>query len=136
MNTELSKDSTHSCDKSSCASGVKETKKSTITVEPKWHSYKTDTGYQLEVALPGVAKDKVQVTAIKEGLQIEAEREIETPDSWTIVAGGRLADAFLLKLRLPSDVDVSKLTAKHENGLLSTSLPLKEEAQTRTIEVN
>jgi len=110
--------------------------KQNVTLQPKWHSHKTEDGYTLEVALPGVSKDLLNVTAVEEGLQIEAIRNSSIPKSWNLIAGGRLADAYALKLRLPKDVNISKLEAKLEDGLLNLKLPLRDEAKSRRIEIN
>ena len=86
--------------------------------------------------LPGVGKDKIDITIDKDSLRIEAEKaQEEKTDERTYFLCERCHGKFARSLTLPYPVDGSKSSACFEDGVLEIRLPKAEEARSRHIEV-
>jgi HSP20 family protein len=83
--------------------------------------------YELELAAPGLNKDDFKIHLDNEGnLVIHMEKKTETNDE---KKKGRFLrrefsyEKFHQSLLLPDDVDIEKIEAKMENGVLNVVLP-------------
>jgi HSP20 family protein len=82
---------------------------------------RTESGYALEVPVPGFNSGNVEIT-LKDGIvSIEGKTERRS---------------FSRSFTVPEDVDVDKIDAKVVDGILTLSLERKAEAQPRRISVN
>jgi HSP20 family protein len=91
---------------------------------------------QLAVDLPGHDPRNIQVQVEGDTLTIQAERKPQAlPEGAAFLmherAAGRVARSFVL----PSSVDGSRCSARYEQGVLTLTLPRREEAKPRTIDV-
>lgn len=85
--------------------------------------------YAVEAELPGLKKEEVSIEVNDDALIIKAEKEStveENGEDFVRRERGRLS--FYRQVPLPADVDISKASAKMEDGLLKITLPKKEEA--------
>jgi len=81
--------------------------------------------YVVQAELPGVTKDDVKLTVDNDILTISAERKNEVNEedkNKRFVRMERSYGAVSRSLRLPPGCDASKVTAKHENGVLKVSV--------------
>ena len=83
--------------------------------------------YELELAAPGLNKEDFKIQLDNEGnLVIHMEKKTETKDE---KKKGRFLrrefsyEKFHQRLMLPDDVDIEKIDAKMENGVLNVHLP-------------
>ncbi|NUN71174.1 MAG: Hsp20/alpha crystallin family protein [Bacteroidetes bacterium] len=86
--------------------------------------------------LPGVAKNDITVNVREGHLTITAERkrpELNEQEQW--IRNEMNYGTYERTLRLPYAVDVEKVTAVHENGLLTVVLPKHEIAKPKQITV-
>jgi HSP20 family molecular chaperone IbpA len=79
-----------------------------------------DSHYECRVPLPGYKKENIKVT-IKDGTVSLIAKQDDDTQSYS--------------LALPDDVDASKLSAHHEDGLLTIKLKKEKEAQPIEIEI-
>ncbi len=106
----------------------------TRLAEPAWNATRREDGADIEVALPGVRKEDLNVEVRGSRLVIEAKRG-------SMLAPGRLIhgepapDGYRLELRLGNSLDGSALGARLESGLLTLSIPLVEAAKPKRIEI-
>lgn len=106
------------------------------TMQPRFHIDRSEDKTVVQVALPGVPKELIEIAFDKGILSVNGVRRTSRPDSWRAVHR-ELADVdFNLQLRLTGPVDVEKLSASHEDGILSITLPVRESAKPRLIAVN
>lgn len=82
-----------------------------------YHSEKTDDGYKLEIAVPGLTKEDLKVKIIKGRLNIKSEKE----NHWT--------SAFDKTFTLPEDADLKKVKASVENGILLVTIPMSKDSE-------
>lgn len=109
--------SAQTCSDSACAA-------SSVTTRPAFTSREDAEGVHLSVALPGVLKDDLKLSVHDGVLQLDAERRDLTPPV-----------RYRFSARLATRLDGGKISAKLESGVLEATLPLKEEAQPRSIPV-
>jgi len=118
---------------------VLETAKPTAKIEtwtPAVNEKIDEKGYYLEVDLPGVKKENIDVS-INEGiLTIAGERKIEKKeekDNYTKIESffGRFERSF----KLPADADSDNIEAKTEDGVLKIFIPRKEKSAGKKIEI-
>ena len=86
--------------------------------------------------LPGVKKDQVKVTFENGILTVDGQRKAYEPpkDAQVLLNEMRVRD-FSRSIRINVEVDVNKITAELEDGVLSVTLPKMEEAKPKQIEV-
>jgi HSP20 family protein len=106
-----------------------------MTLPPAIDVFEDSQGITLWADLPGVTKDKLEVRVHDGNLYIEAEAVVPTP------AGLRLQHAeireprFARAFSLSPDFDTSKLDANLRDGVLKLTIPRRDEARPRRIEV-
>lgn len=104
--------------------------------------YRDDTQYFVRAELPGVTKEDIQVEFADGWLKISAtyrQKQSPAPEGEAKEKEGqaqRLETAsWQRQVRVPDNVDATRIEAKHENGVLTLTLPLKEEAKPRSIDI-
>ena len=93
-------------------------------------------GFTLTLDLPGLGKDEVSVKVNDGILTVSGERtREEAEDQNHYHHYERPTGPFERSFRLPDYIDSEHITAKNENGVLTLSLPKKEEAKPHTVKV-
>ena len=106
-----------------------------MTLTPAVDVFEDSQGITLWADLPGVTKDRLEVRVHDGNLYIEAEAIVPTP------AGLRLQHAeireprFARAFSLSPDFDTSKIDANLQDGVLRLTIPRRDEARPRRIEV-
>ena len=86
----------------------------------------TEAGLILEAEVPGLGPEAVNVSVEANVLTIKGER--------TPTAGGE-KQAFERSFSIPLTVEAEKMTAALKHGLLTITIPKREEAKPRRIEI-
>ena len=87
----------------------------------------SDKSFELEIAVPGMNKDDINVEFEENVLTISSEKKDEKKvekDNYT--RKEFQFSSFKRAFNLPEEVEASKISAKHENGVLMISIPKKE----------
>ncbi|RQU93819.1 Hsp20/alpha crystallin family protein [Burkholderia cenocepacia] len=92
-------------------------------------------GITLYADLPGVPRDKLDVRVHDGSLAIEAEAVIPTPPGLRLQHGEVQHPHFSRAFTLSPDFDVSRIDAQLRDGVLKLSIPRREEAKPRRIQV-
>ena len=106
-----------------------------VTLTPAVDVFENSQGITLWADLPGVTKDKLDVKVHDGNLYIEAESVVPTP------AGLRLQHAeirephFARAFSVSPDFDTSKIDANLQDGVLKLTIPRRDEARPRRIEI-
>jgi HSP20 family molecular chaperone IbpA len=106
-----------------------------ITLTPPVDISENSQGVTLWADLPGVTKDRLDVKVHDGSLYIEAEAMVPMP------AGLRLQHAeirrphFARAFSLGVDLDASKIDANLKDGVLKLTIPRRDEARPRRIEI-
>jgi HSP20 family protein len=97
-------------------------------------AYRIGDVFHVDVDLPGVKPESIEVTVEKNVLSLRAERHWETEDVETVVCE-RPTGTFSRELFLGEGLDSEKISASYEDGVLRLSIPVAETAKARHIEV-
>jgi len=99
-----------------------------------------ENGHQdvvIKAELPGFKKDAIKVTFEHNTLTIEGQRDLDSDiarDKFHRVE--REYGSFRRTFSLPATVDSSQAQASYQDGVLTITLPRREEAKPRQIQVN
>lgn len=98
--------------------------------------HEAEDAYRLEVDLPGLTKDDIQLSITDDVVTLKGSRKQETEKR----AEGyhrieRMYGSFQRSFRIPGGIDATKVEASFENGVLQVTLPKPEERKPRQIEV-
>ena len=104
---------------------------------PSADVYETEDAYVFEFELPGFKKDDVKVkvedNVLTVSSEVKEEKKEEKDKNYHIVE--RRYGAFKRQFSLPENVDVEKIDAKFENGVLELKVQKKEEEKKKAIDV-
>lgn len=97
--------------------------------KPASNVFETEKEFKIEVLLPGFVKEDLQLNVHNNLLTVKVEKEKEeNAEEYKYAHREFSATNFEKQYRLPKSVDVEKIGAKFENGILNIELPKKEEA--------
>lgn len=96
-----------------------------------------DTGDKLAIAaaVPGIAKDDLNIKIQGNYLEISGTRKSDAPKGYKTHRVERETAVFTRSFTLPSDIDVQKVEAALHNGILSLTLPKAETAKPKQISI-
>ncbi len=94
-------------------------------------------GDVVEIAfdLPGIDPRSVDLTVEHNVLTVKAERRWQLEEGHQFLLRERPQGSFTRQVILSDDVDLDKVEARYENGVLTLTLPKAKEAQPRRIEI-
>ncbi|MFY9514273.1 MAG: Hsp20/alpha crystallin family protein [Rubrivivax sp.] len=98
----------------------------------------TDTSYTVQLDLPGVSKQDVQVSI--EGRRVSVQAQSKPSDDKKhgdrVVYRERSSASFSRKFTLPVEVDQAEANARLDNGVLTLTLPKRSARSASQIAVN
>jgi HSP20 family protein len=99
--------------------------------------YETGDSLVLKAELPGINPEEVEIRVEDRTLYLKGERKFEKEvkeDNLHRVE--RSYGTFTRSFALPNTIDADKVKAEYENGILTLTMPKREEAKPRTIKIN
>jgi len=98
--------------------------------------YQQDNNIIVKASVPGVKPEDIEVTVLGDTLTIKGEmKEEKEIKEEHVIRRERRFGAFSRSVTLPTPVDTNKASATFENGVLTLTLPVAEEAKPKTIQV-
>lgn len=97
--------------------------------------FEDENAFTLQLELPGVDRDKIEVEVTHEELVIRGERPYVKPESGNIVHSERAYGQFQRSFRLGVPVQNNAVEANYRDGVLTIRLPKTESVKPRRIEV-
>lgn len=96
--------------------------------------------YELQVEVPGIEKEKIDVKATKNSIEISAEKSEKTEEKGrNYLYNERSYKSFHRRIAIPEEIIPSKIEAKMNNGILvidaAKKTPTKTEEETTNIKV-
>lgn len=88
----------------------------------------------VEFDLPGVSRDSIDLDVERNVLTVRAERLARNGD-WQLLAGERTRGSFSRQLVLGDNLDLERLEATYDDGVLRVVVPVAEKAKPRKITV-
>lgn len=92
-------------------------------------------GYTLEIEMPGVTKDGLDISVENNELTIIGRRSLPKPEG-TCIHHEIRAENFRRTFELDPSIDGNKINAKIEQGLVTLTLPKAEHVKPRKITVS
>ncbi|MBN2506834.1 MAG: Hsp20/alpha crystallin family protein [Verrucomicrobia bacterium] len=108
---------------------------SAVFTSPDVNIYETDHGYTLEAEMPGVTRERLEVTLENNALTLVGRRGDADPPGTALYRESRPAD-FRRVFELDPVIDAQKIRAHIHQGLLTLELPKTEAVKPRRIAVD
>jgi len=91
--------------------------------------------FVIEFDLPGVSAESIDLDVERNVLTVRAERVAGNGD-WEMLASERPRGAFSRQLVLGDNLDLTKIEASFDGGVLKLRVPVAEKAKPRKIQIN
>ena len=98
--------------------------------------YENAEGFTLQVPMPGVKPEDVDITIQQDTLTLKWETRTQVPEGATVHWSGLQAGQYQQAFTLPSPINPDRVEARYSDGILTLNLPKAEHAKARTIKVN
>lgn len=98
--------------------------------------YRSGDHYVLHCDLAGIDPGSLDINVEGSTLTISAARQSRTEEGVQWLARERSSGNFRRQLTLGDDVDSEKIQATYENGVVTLTLPIREQAKPRRIEIS
>ena len=85
--------------------------------------------YHLRLEIPGIDKDKIQLNATEDSVEIsgeQSEEESHQDKGRNYIYNERSYNSFYRSIPTPEEIVPSKINAKMQNGILQVEIPKKE----------
>ena len=92
-------------------------------------------GYMLELEMPGVTKDGLDISVENNELTVVGQRSLPTVQG-TLIHHESRPNNFRRTFELDPSIDADKISAKIEQGLVTLTLPKAEHVKPRKISVS
>jgi HSP20 family protein len=99
-------------------------------------AYRTGDTFVVELDLPGVDADSIDLTVERNVLNVHAERRAQRSEDVEGLIAERTYGVFSRQLFLGDTLDVDQLTADYDAGVLTIKIPVAEQAKPRKVEVS
>lgn len=96
-----------------------------------------DTAYTLHAEVPGVPKDDIHVSVDGNVVSLRAEvrQHDEKKDDEKVLRSERYFGAVARSFQLPMELDVAQAKARYDNGVLTLTLPKKQESSAQRLAI-
>ncbi|MFL9892849.1 Hsp20/alpha crystallin family protein [Paraburkholderia sp. RL17-381-BIF-C] len=115
-------------------SAADETRRLTLT--PAVDIFEDSHGVTLLADLPGVTRERLDVNVHGGSLTIEAQSAVPTPANLRLSHAEIRAPHFSRQFAVSDDFDTSRIEANLKDGVLRLTIPRREEAKPRRIDVS
>ncbi len=107
------------------------------TWAPAVDLYETDENFVMHCELPGVNPNDVEVRVEDNTLYLKGERKFEKEvKQENIHRLERSYGSFARSFALPASIDADKVQAEYKDGVLTLTLPKREEAKPKAIKIH
>jgi HSP20 family protein len=103
---------------------------------PPFNAYEDEHGFHIEVALPGVDRQDMNILFEDGVLTVKGERKEARSDQARRYFAQEIGwGGFSRSFRLPSYIDPDKVSASFKEGVLMLDLPKRDEAKPRRTKI-
>ena len=97
-------------------------------------AWREGEAFVIELELPGVSKDSIDLDIERNVLTVRAERVANNGD-WEMLASERSKGLFSRQLVLGDNLDLERIEASYTDGVLRLTVPVAEKAKPRKIAI-
>lgn len=98
-------------------------------------AYRSGNEVVVHFDLPGVDPGSIDLTVEKNTLTVSARRSWEPAEDVEIIASERPQGTFSRQLFLGDGLDVDRVDARYDHGVLTITVPLAEKARPRKVHI-
>ena len=98
-------------------------------------AYRSGDRFIVHFDLPGVDPSSIDLTVEKNVLTVRAERKWQKQEDTEVVVNERPQGTFSRQLFLGEGLDAERIEATYDNGVLTLSIPVAEQAKPRKVEI-
>ncbi|NGM87666.1 Hsp20/alpha crystallin family protein [Parapusillimonas sp. SGNA-6] len=106
-----------------------------LTRTPAVDVEETSQGITMWLDIPGVDRDKLEIEVHDNTLRIQGEASVPTPQKLELRYAEIRESRYVRNFTLGSDLDTANIEAQLQDGVLKLTIPRREEARPRRIEV-
>ncbi len=99
-------------------------------------AYRQGHTFYVHFDLPGVKADSIDLTVEQNVLTVRAERTPEWPEGAETLVAERPAGTFTRQVFLGDTLDPDSIAADYSAGVLTLTIPVREQAKPRSIQVS
>lgn len=103
---------------------------------PAANVWETDEAVKVELEVPGLKSDHIDLSVVGDELTITVERPDAEEEDVTYLRRERGLGSFTRVLRLPVEVDADRVEAKLSHGVLTVTLPKAARVLPKKIQVS
>jgi HSP20 family protein len=98
-------------------------------------AYREDDHFVVHFDLPGVDTSSIDLTVEDNVLTLSAERQWQAGENQQVLASERVQGNFRRQLFLGDGLDTDHVEAGYDDGVLTVTIPVAEQAKPRKVEV-
>ena len=97
--------------------------------------YRRGEQFVVHFDLPGVDPSSIDLTVEKNVLTVSASRHWEPAEGEQVVVNERPQGSFTRQLFLGESLDANRIEATYDNGVLTVTIPVADQAKPRKVEI-
>jgi HSP20 family protein len=98
-------------------------------------AYKRDNDLWVDIDLPGVSADSVEINVERNVLTVSAQRDWDRKEGDQVYLAERHRGTFRRQVHLGDGLDADRIEARYNDGVLTLRIPVAEAAQPKKIPV-
>jgi len=102
---------------------------------PRTNFYDNGNQLELKAEVPGMSKEDLTIQIQGNYLEVSGTRKSDAPEGYKVHRTERETASFTRSFTLPSEVNVDKIDASLQNGILSLTLPKAEAAKPKQVSI-
>jgi HSP20 family molecular chaperone IbpA len=110
-------------------------RETTLVMLPPADVYEDAEGITLQLDMPGVSKDRLDLTADRNALTIEGTAQIEMPQGMEALYADVRSTFYRRSFVLSDELETDRTEANLKDGVLTVRIPKRAEVRPRRIEV-
>ncbi len=99
-------------------------------------AYRRGDQFMVHFDLPGVDASSIDLTVERNVLTVRAERRYERQEGDEVVVSERPQGVFTRQLLLSDTLDGERISASYDDGVLTVTIPVAEQAKPRRVEIS
>ncbi|MEV6404512.1 Hsp20/alpha crystallin family protein [Streptomyces bobili] len=99
-------------------------------------AYRSGDDFLVHFDLPGIDPETIDLDVERNVLNVRAERRTPAPEGAELLVAERPAGTFTRQLFLGDTLDVDRIDASYEAGVLTLRIPVAEQAKPRRIQIS
>ena len=99
-------------------------------------AYRHDDRFVVHFDVPGVDPSSIELTVEKNVLSVSAQRRWEPAEGDQVLVTERPQGSYSRQLFLGEGLDPDRIEASYDNGVLTVTVPVAEQAKPRKVEIS